>query len=418
MGTLSQYPKRQARGLKSIIFALALVLSGAAPAFAQPIESFDAFKTRFEAVAVSHGVGRDFYRAVMGPVRQDESIARLIFGQPEFATPIWDYLDQRVTASRISRGQQAYRQNRALFEQIGAAYGVDPYLLAAIWGVETDYGAALSNSAMIKPVIASLASLAHQRRGRVAEDEAELLAALTILQRSGIASDQLVGSWAGALGHLQLIPTAYLQYGRDGDGNGTIDVHGSLADALASSAAYLRGLGYQPGLDWGFEVEVPDGFDYLLADREQMRPIRFFAERGVTRVAGRQFGNSDTEVFLYVPAGKDGPKFLATANFLAIKGYNFSDSYVLSVGHLTDRLKGSGPFVASWPRQTRFPNRAERIEIQTLLTQLGHYGGAIDGMVGPITQSAYARFQAQAGEVADGFITANSLTLLRTQGGQ
>lgn len=418
MGTLSQYAQRQTGGLKPILLALALIVAGAAKAAAQPVESFDAFKSRFEAVAVSQGIDRDFYRAVMGQVRPDESIAGFISGQPEFATPIWEYLDQRVTASRISRGQQAYGRNRALFEQIGAAYGVDPYLLAAIWGVETDYGSVLSNSSMIKPVIPSLASLAHQRRGRVAEDEAELLAALTILQRSGMGPDQLVGSWAGALGHLQLIPTAYLQYGRDGDGDGIIDVHGSLADALASSAAYLRGLGYQPGLDWGFEVEVPEGFDYLLADREQMRPIRFFAERGVTRVAGRQFGDLESEVFLYVPAGKDGPKFLATSNFLAIKGYNFSDSYVLSVGHLTDRLKGSGPFAASWPRQTRFPNRGERIEIQTLLTQLGYYDGAIDGFVGPMTQIAYARFQAQAGEVADGFITADSLIRLRARAGQ
>lgn len=383
---------------------------GAAPA--QPVESFDAFKDRMEAVAVATGVGRDFYRAVMGPIAPDPSIPSLISGQPEFVTPVWDYLDARIGAGRIARGQAAIAANGGLLSAIGQRYGVDPYVLAAIWGMESDYGAVLSNRSLISPVIPSLATLAHQRRGRVAEDEAELIAALRIAQARGSA-EGVVGSWAGALGHLQLIPTAYLQYGQDGDGDGVVDPHASLADALASSANYLRGLGYRPGLDWGFEVEVPEGFDYMLADREVFRPIGFFAERGVTRVAGRAFSDLGTEVFLYVPAGASGPKFLMTRNYLVFKGYNFSDSYAMAVAHLTDRLKGGGAFVNPWPRGAQFPNRQQRIDIQTMLARLGYYSGTVDGNIGPVTQAAYARFQAANGQVADGFVTIDAHQSLR-----
>lgn len=409
MGKISRYPQRSA--FHSLIGAIFVWLGLAGAGLAQPVESFEAFKDRMEAVAVANGIDRDFYRAVMGPVTPDPSIPPLISGQPEFVTPVWEYLDARIGSGRIARGRAAVAANGGLLNAIGQLYGVDPYVLAAIWGMESDYGAVLSNRSLIKPIIPSLATLAHQRRGRVAEDEAELIAALGIAQARGSAQG-LVGSWAGALGHLQLIPTAYLRYGQDGDGDGVIDPHISLADALASSANYLRGLGYIPGLDWGFEVEVPQSFDYLLADREVFRPIGFFAERGVVRVAGRPFSDPGIEVFLYVPAGASGPKFLMTRNYLVFKGYNFSDSYAMAVAHLTDRLKGAGPFVASWPRGAQFPDRQQRVEIQTMLARLGYYGGVVDGNIGPVTQAAYARFQADAGLVADGFVTREAHRLL------
>ncbi len=409
MGKISRYAQRPA--LHSLIGAIFVWLGLAGAGLAQPVESFGAFKDRMEAVAVANGIDRDFYRAVMGPVTPDPSIPSLISGQPEFVTPVWAYIDARIGSGRIARGRAAVAANGGLLNAVGQRYGVDPYVLAAIWGMESDYGAVLSNRSLIKPIIPSLATLAHQRRGRAAEDEAELIAALAIAQARGSA-EGLVGSWAGALGHLQLIPTAYLQYGQDGDGDGVVDPHTSLADALASSANYLRGLGYRPGLDWGFEVEVPEGFDYLLADREAFRTIGFFAERGVARVAGREFTDLDTEVFLYVPAGAAGPKFLMTRNYLVFKGYNFSDSYAMAVAHLTDRLKGAGPFVASWPRGAQFPDRQQRIDIQTMLARLGYYGGVVDGNIGPVTQAAYARFQADAGLVADGFVTREAHRLL------
>ncbi|WP_417310952.1 lytic murein transglycosylase [Devosia sp.] len=392
------------RAIRSILMLLAL--SG--PVLAAPVESFDAFIANFEATAVNAGVSRQTYRAATAGLTPDPNIPDLVVTQPEFTTPMWDYIDGRVTASRIERGRAAMRRNSALFEQVGRQSGVDPYILGAIWGMETDYGAVLGNNRLIRPIIRSLATLVHQRRGRLAGDQADFIAALLLLQRNGRTRDQLVGSWAGAIGHLQVNPSNVLAHGVDGDGDGRIDLHGSLADALRTSAKFLLDLGYQPGIDWGFEVDVPDDFDYLLADRETLRSVRFFADRGIRRVKGREFADLETPVFLYVPTGKSGPKFLMTANYLVLKGYNFSDSYALSVAHMTDRLKGSGPFITPWPRSTQFPNLAQRKAIQQALTRLGLYDGEVDGRIGPISQAAYARFQAARGEVADGFITRRS----------
>ena len=392
------------RFIRSIVMLLAL----AGPVLAAPVESFAAFIANFEATAIKAGVTRETYRAATAGLTPDPNIPDLVVTQPEFTTPMWDYLDGRVTASRIERGRAAMQRNSALFERVGRQSGVDPYILGAIWGMETDYGAVLGNDRLIRPIIRSLATLVHQRRGRLAGDQADFIAALLLLQRNGMSRDQLVGSWAGAIGHLQVNPSNVVAHGVDGDGDGRIDLHGSLADALQTSAKFLLDLGYQPGIDWGFEVDVPDDFDYLLADRETLRSVRFFAERGVRRVKGRDFADPETPVFLYVPAGKDGPKFLMTSNYLVLKGYNFSDSYALSVAHMTDRLKGAGPFVTPWPRATQFPNLAQRKAIQEALTRLGLYDGEVDGRIGPISQAAYARFQASRGEVADGFITRRS----------
>jgi membrane-bound lytic murein transglycosylase B len=389
-----------------------LAALASAPAAAQPVESFDAFISSFAAKATAAGVSSQTYQAAMAGLTPDPQVPALVTSQPEFTTPVWDYIDGRVTADRIARGQAAMNRNSALFEAVGRQTGVDPYLLGAIWGVETDYGAVLGNSGLIRPIVRSLATIVHQRRTRLVEDEADLIAALKLVERGPHDARSLVGSWAGAIGHLQVNPTNVLAHGTDGDGDGRVDIHASLPDALATSARYLRALGYRPGVDWGFEVSLPEGFDYLLADRTQMRPVSFFAERGVGRVSGRDFANLSEPVFLYVPAGRDGPKFLMTGNYLVLKGYNFSDSYALALAHLTDRLKGGGAFVQPWPRGTTFPNRQERIDIQAGLLRLGHYQGAVDGMLGPITQAAYARFQAANGMVADGFITRDAAARL------
>jgi membrane-bound lytic murein transglycosylase B len=242
----------------------------------------------------------------------------------------------------------------------------------------------------------------------LAQDEADFISALLLVQRGPLDADQLIGSWAGAIGHLQVNPSNVIAHGADGDGDGRVDLHNSLPDALATSAKFLLDLGYTPGVDWGFEVDVPQGFDWLLADRDVLRPIAFFAERGIRRVKGREFSDPGIPVSLYAPAGRDGPKFLMTGNYLVLKGYNFSDNYALSVAHLADRLKGGGAFAAEWPRGTKFPNLAQRETIQARLKQLGFYEGVVDGRIGPVTQAAYARFQAGRGEVADGFITYKS----------
>lgn len=394
--------------LRVLLAMAAIMLALAAPALAAPIESFDAFLRNFEAKVIAAGVSRETWQLATAGLTPDPAVPDLVETQPEFTTPMWDYLDKRVTEGRIARGQAAIDKNAALFREVGRRTGVDPYILGAIWGMETDYGAVLGNAKLIRPIIRSLATLVHQRRGRLAEDEADFIAALKLLQREGLAPEQLVGSWAGAIGHLQVNPSNVIAHGVDGDGDGHVDLHRSLADALATSARFLLDLGYRPGLDWGFEVEVPAGFDYLLASRDTLRPVSFFAERGVTRVRGRAFADASTPVFLYAPAGQNGPKFLMTANYLVLKGYNFSDSYALSVAHMTDRLKGGGAFAGGWPRDTKFPNLEQRIAIQEALIRLGLYDGVVDGRIGPVSQAAYARFQAAQGLVADGFITYRS----------
>lgn len=386
-----------------VVLTLALLMA-AWPAQAAPAGSFTDFLKAFEAKAVAGGVSAAVYERATARMTPDPKIPALVTTQPEFATPIWDYLDGRITASRIARGQAAMAANRALFTEIGRKYGVDPAILGAIWGMETDYGSVLASKTLIRPILRSLATLTYEQRGREELDAAEFIAALQLIQKGPLNAQTLVGSWAGAIGHLQVNPTTILKYGTDGDGDGKVDLVHSLADALATSAVFLKSLGYKIGIEWGYEVSLPKGFDYLLASRDTLRPLKFFADRGVKRANGKSFADTGVPVFLYVPAGKDGPKFLMTANYLVLKGYNFSDSYAMSVGHLADRLKGAGDFVASWPRGTKFPNLSQREAIQTALNKLGLLSGSSDGRLGPITQQAYAKFQAAHGEVADGFI--------------
>lgn len=391
-----------------LIRLLSVLLLLGTPALAAPQGSFSDFLKAFKPQAIAAGVTEATWQAATDGLTPDPNVPKLVESQPEFTTPMWDYLDKRVTAGRIERGKAAIGKNEALFQAVGKRTGVDPYILGAIWGMETDYGAVLGNGKLIRPIIRSLATLVYERRGRLKEDEADFIAALKLLQRNGLRPDELVGSWAGAVGHLQVNPSNVVAHGMDGDGDGKIDLHRSLADALATSAKFLLDLGYRPGLDWGFEVEVPAGFDYLLATRDEMRPVSFFAERGVRRVKGKAFADLTVPVFLYAPAGQGGPKFLMAQNYLVLKGYNFSDSYALSVAHMTDRLKGGGAFVSEWPRGTKFPNLNQRKAIQQALIDLKLYDGVVDGRIGPVSQAAYARFQAQQGEVADGFITLKS----------
>ncbi len=382
-----------------LLVALVLAIS---PARA---DAFGEFLHSFEPKAVAAGVSADVYERATRGLTPDPTIPKLVETQPEFTTPIWDYLDARVSDKRIAAGKTAMAANKALFAAMAKRFGIDPYLLGAIWGIETNYGSVLHNSKLIRPVIRSLATLVFERRSRLELDEADFIAALKLVQRGPLDADHLVGSWAGAIGHLQVNPSNVLAHGTDGDGDGRIDLQDSLADALATSAKYLLDLGYVPGVDWGYEVTVPKGFDYLVADRTTMQPVSFFTKRGIKRVHGKKFSNAATPVFLYTPAGASGPSFLLTANYLVIKGYNLSDSYALAVAHLADRLKGAGDFVAPWPRTAKLPNLNERKAIQAALIKLGLYSGDVDGRLGPATSSAYAKFQASHGEVADGFIT-------------
>ncbi len=401
-------------GVFMLFFVVAPVAEfgpGGGSAMAHPDGDFEQFIRDFEARALQNGITVQTYRRVMENVELDPEIADRVNFQPEFATPIWEYLERRVSGDRIAHGMEAMEQNRQLFREMARRYGVDEYVLAAIWGIETNYGAVLENRDIVKPIIPSLASLVYGERGRVLLDERELIAALKLVQ-NGSAPGALVGSWAGAMGHLQVLPSVILERGVDGDGDGVVDVNLSLADALATSASLLRSFGYESGADWGYEVRLPDGFDYSLALQADMRPVGFFAGLGVERVADRKFADLEQQVFLYVPAGSKGPKFLMGKNYRVLKSYNASDSYALAVAHLSDRLRGAGPLISDWPRQARFPNREQRMLIQQKLAGLGYYGGRIDGFIGPLTRAAYQKFQMSQGLVPDGFVTLEALELL------
>lgn len=400
------------RPIQLLLAGIAVAVVLTAPSQA---ESFSAFLKAFRPQAIAAGVKGAVYDLSTAGLTPDPAIPKLVETQPEFSTPVWSYLDQRVTEQRIASGEAAMAANRAAFDAVAKRTGVDPYLLAAIWGIETNYGAVLHNSKLIKPIVRSLATLVFQKRGRLAADEADFVAALLLVQRGPLDAQHLVGSWAGAIGHLQVNPSNVIAHGTDGDGDGAIDLQDSLPDALATSAKFLLDLGYVPGVDWGYEVDVPEGFDYLLADRTALKPIAFFAERGVVRVSGRKFRDLSVPVFLYAPAGAKGPKFLMTGNYLVLKGYNFSDSYALAVAHLADRLKGGSGFAVAWPRDTKFPDLAQRKAIQAALIKLGYLDGEADGRLGPITARAYAQFQASRGEVADGFITIDAYRELTGQ---
>ncbi|HVW93152.1 MAG TPA: lytic murein transglycosylase [Devosia sp.] len=389
-------------------WAALAVLALLLPLPARAADAFTDFLHAFEPTAVAAGVSPAIYERATAGLTPDPNFPQLETAQPEFDTPIWDYIDLRASDSRTTHGKAAMAANAPAFAAVAKRYGVDPAILGAIWGIETNYGSVLSNKTLIRPVIRSLATLVFQKRARLVQDEADFIAALKLVQQGPLDENTLVGSWAGAIGHLQVNAASVLKYGQDGDGDGRIDLDHSLPDALATSANFLIGLGYKPGLDWGYEVTLPAGFDYLLADRDNLHPVKFFADLGVVRANGRPFPDPATPVFLYVPAGQSGPKFLMTGNYLVLKGYNFSDSYALAVAHLADRLKGEGDFITPWPRATKFPDLEQRRAIQDALVKLGLLQGASDGRLGPVTQRAYAKFQAAHGEVADGFLTLQS----------
>lgn len=324
--------------------------------------------------------------------------------QPEFARTIWDYLDAAVSPTRIARGIAALQQHAALLEEIEARYRVDSAVLVAIWGLESDFGA---NRGDI-PTIAALATLACNGR-RAALFERELIAALRIVQTEGIPANTLIGSWAGAMGHTQFMPSSYLTHAVAFRTPGRRDIWGAdPADALASTAAYLAHFGWEQAARWAVEVLLTKAFAVDLAGTT--RPAPEWQSLGVQAVQGAL---PDRPARLLLPAGARGPALLACANFGVLARYNAADAYVIAVGHLADRISGGAAFHTPWPRDLRGLSAAERREIQQRLTAAGHDTGGIDGLLGPRTHAALRSFQRSAGLVPDGFPSTEMLEALR-----
>jgi lytic murein transglycosylase len=358
--------------------------------------------------AARRGVTQETFARTTAGLTPDLKIMDLMDAQPEFTKALWDYLDMLVSDDRIKRGREILAANKATFDAVERAYGVDRYIIAAIWGIESNYSTAIGERSVLRST-ATLACVG--RRQTYFKDE--FLATLEILNRGDLTADELKGSWAGAFGPTQFMPTAFKHYAVDFDGDGRRDVVRSIPDLVASTANNLKLDGWKPGETWGYEVTLPQGFDYLLADGHWM-PIRDWERRGVVRAGGKAFPRAGDKAFLLVPAGARGPAFLMLNNFRVIMRYNPAEAYALAIGHLADRMRGEAPFVQPWPRDERVLTAAERYEFQQLLVAHGFdIGGEPDGRIDAHTRKAIKRYQLSAGLAPDGFATAELLNRLR-----
>ncbi|HEX2257403.1 MAG TPA: lytic murein transglycosylase [Afifellaceae bacterium] len=374
---------------------------------------FDRWVADFWPAASAAGVSRATFDRAFRGVSPDPEVLEKARYQPEFVRPMWDYVERAVSDERIANGRRMLQQYRPVLDEIERRYGVDRHILVAIWGMESSYGEVLDNPKIVRNVVRSLATLAYADPRRARFGREQLIAALKILERGDIAPERMTGSWAGAMGHTQFIPTTYEAYAVDFDGDGRRDLWGSPVDALASAANYLAKSGWVTGRSWGYEVALADGFDFGLADREASMTLAEWQRHGVRRADGSAFPRPDDKAEMVLPAGAKGPGFLMLRNHYVIKRYNNATSYALAVGHLADRLRGAGPFVQAWPQDERPLNEAERRELQERLARAGLYQGAIDGKLGPVSKSAIRAYQQQAGVAADGHAGAVLLEWLR-----
>jgi membrane-bound lytic murein transglycosylase B len=330
--------------------------------------------------------------------------------QPEFTTEIWDYLDARVNPLSVEKGQKMGKYYSGTLADIEKKFGVEKSILLAIWSMESNYGAIFEKPERLHYVPRALATLAYGDPKRQKFARNQLFAALKILQAGDIKKEQLTGSWAGAMGHTQFIPTSYLAYGVDMDGNGRRDIWNSIPDALATAANLLHENGWRTGKTWGYEVILPPtGEKY----NEQTKTLTEWEQLGFKRPGGRAYSWPNDNAVLKIMAGPDGPAFLMMKNFYVLKNYNNSDSYALAVGLLADRIAGWGGLVQSWPRPAGSLGIEEKLEIQERLKQRGHYSGEVDGYLGSGTKAAIRQFQIQAGLVEDGVPSQQLLKALR-----
>ncbi len=358
--------------------------------------------------AARRGITRANFERFTSGLRPDLSIMDKLDAQPEFTKAPWDYLDLLVSDDRIAHGRELLAQYAPTFAAVERAYGVDRYIVAAIWGVESNYGT-LSGD---RPVIRSTATLACVGRRRDFFRE-EFLSTLEILQRGDVPPDRLVGSWAGAFGPTQFMPTTFKRYAVDFDGDGRRDVVDSIPDVIASTANNLKMDGWVPGQTWGYEVALPRNFNYLLADSSRQMTVRQWQSLGVRRADSQAFPRPEDRAFLLLPAGARGPAFLMLKNFSVIMKYNPAEAYALAIGHLADRMRGGAPFVQGWPRDERVLTLDERYQMQQLLARRGFAIGEPDGLIGPRTRLAIRDFQASVGQIPDGFASSDVLDRLR-----
>lgn len=405
-------PARKAAGcLARTMTAVGLsfaVLMPSTSAFADA--GFRQWVASFRATAVQSGVsGRIYDQAFRGITEPDPVVLEKARFQPEFTAPAWDYFDNRVHDQSIATGRAMARKWKPWLDRIEQRYGVDRYILLAIWSMESNYGEILKRDDVMRSVVRSLATLgyADQRRSKFARTQ--LIAALKILQTGDIDESHLSGSWAGAMGHTQFIPTSYQAYAVDMDGNGKRDIWNSVPDALATAANLLHKNGWQAGRTWGYEVTLPAGRKFPAGSMSLAK----WQALGVTRANGKPFRNTSDSAVLKVPDSRGGPAFLMIKNFSVIKRYNNADKYAIAVGLLADEIAGYGGLVQDWQRPFTKLSFEERQELQQRLSEHGYYDGKLDGKIGEGSKAAIMAYQAKLGMTQDGNPSMEVLKWLR-----
>ena len=358
---------------------------------------FEQCKTELSQQAVAQGVSGETASKVFANIQYQPRVITLDRSQPEFVQTFPGYYGKRVTEWRIGKGREMYAKHRELLRKLSQKYGVPAHYLVAFWGLETNFGSYKGKM----NVLNSLATLACDER-RSTYFTKELITAVKLLERESLDQTQMVGSWAGAMGHTQFMPSAYMNYAIDGDGDGQINLWESEEDALASAANFLSQLGWQPGFRWGREVNLPENFDYRDTGYKNRQAITSWDQMGITKANGESLGSSDEKGYVVVPAGHNGPAFIAYHNFRIIMRWNNSEFYAISVGKLADQIAGEAGLIKPLPELPAY-ERNDIIKLQTALNELGYDVGKPDGIIGPATRSGIREYQLSKNLVADGF---------------
>ncbi len=361
-------------------------------------EDFAACVSRLSVTAQEQGISQQTIEQSLAQVEYSERVIELDRRQPEFTTTFADYFGKRVTNFRVVQGRALLAQHRPLLEKVAQEYGVPAPYLMSFWGLETNFGSFFGKMSVLN----SLATLACDPR-RSDYFTRELMSALSIIDEGAVAAERMEGSWAGAMGHVQFMPSVFVRYAVDYDQDGRRDFWGSLPDAMASAANFLSSLGWDEETRWGREVKLPKNFPYLEAGLDTRKPLAQWEAMGVRRADGSPLPRADLEASLLVPSGHEGPAFLVYKNFNTIMGWNQSEFYALAVGHLADRIAGAGQLQQSPPDDAPTLSRDQVIELQETLNQKGFDAGEVDGILGPATRKAIRHFQDNNGMIADGF---------------
>ena len=385
--------------LKGGVFrtSLALLFTGAVISSATANEHFSSCTAALADRAKQEGVSQQIIDEIFPHLVHQDRVIELDRSQPEFVQTFPGYFSKRVTDWRTEKGKAMYAKHEKLLHKLSDKYGVPPHYLLAFWGLETNFGSYKGKM----PVLDSLATLACDKR-RSKYFTQEFLVAVKLMQREKLKKDNMVGSWAGAMGHTQFMPSAYTHYAIDGDGDGQVNLWESEEDALSSAANFLASLGWERSFRWGREVKLPEGFNYQESGYKNRKPLSEWHEQGVKKADGSPLGEGETTAYVIVPAGHNGPAFIAYKNFRVIMRWNNSEFYAIAVGVLADRIAGASGIKATLPDLPAY-NRKDIIALQSKLNDLGFDVGKPDGIIGPATREGIRNYQISNNMIADGF---------------